>query len=148
VRGLTTAASIWVTAAIGPAAGAGLPALAALGTGIYLAVALAFPLAVRRLPRSATAVSALRVRYPDGRGILRSVIAEATSRGFAIDDLSAEHIRAGRGPDGEHGQPRRAVVQMTLHVHGRQPVTDLAAALSEPPEVEAMLATDANAVDE
>jgi putative Mg2+ transporter-C (MgtC) family protein len=34
VRGLTTAASIWVTAAIGSAAGAGLPVLAALGTGI------------------------------------------------------------------------------------------------------------------
>ncbi len=148
VRGLTTAASIWVTAAIGSAAGAGLPVLAALATGIYFVVALAFPLVVRRLPRSATAVSALRVRYPDGRGILRSVIAEATSRGFAIDDLSTEHIGAGLGQDDEHGQPRRAVVQVTLHVHGRQPVTELAAALSELPDVEAVLATDANAVDE
>src|SRR6202789_4288371 len=55
VRGLTTAAAIWVTAAIGSAAGAGLPVLAALGTGIYFVVALAFPLVVRRLPRSATA---------------------------------------------------------------------------------------------
>src|SRR5580692_11791564 len=118
VRGLTTAASIWVTAAIGSAAGAGLPVLAALGTGIYFVVALAFPLVVRRLPRSATAVSALRVRYPDGRGILRSVIAEATSRGFAIDDLSTEHIAAGSRQDDEDGQPRRAVVQVTLHVHG------------------------------
>ena len=35
VRGLTTAASIWVTAAIGSASGAGLPVLAALATGIY-----------------------------------------------------------------------------------------------------------------
>jgi putative Mg2+ transporter-C (MgtC) family protein len=32
VRGLNTAASIWVTAAIGSAAGAGLPVLAALAT--------------------------------------------------------------------------------------------------------------------
>jgi len=63
VRGLTTAASIWVTAAIGSAAGAGLPVLAALGTVIYFVVALAFPLVVRWLPRSATAVSALRVRH-------------------------------------------------------------------------------------
>src|SRR5579859_3402670 len=62
VRGLTTAASIWVTAAIGSAAAAGLPVLAALATGIYFIVALAFPLAVRRLPRSATAISALQVR--------------------------------------------------------------------------------------
>jgi putative Mg2+ transporter-C (MgtC) family protein len=71
VRGLTTAAAIWVTAAIGSAAGAGLPLLAVLATGIYFLVAVAFPVVTRRLPRSATAISALRVRYPDGRGILR-----------------------------------------------------------------------------
>jgi putative Mg2+ transporter-C (MgtC) family protein len=80
VRGLTTAASIWVTAAIGSAAGAGLPILAALSTGIYFVVALAFPVAARRLPRSATAISALRVRYPDGRGILRVLLGEAGLR--------------------------------------------------------------------
>src|SRR3984885_3079026 len=36
VRGLTPAAAIWVTAAIGACAGAGLPILAAVTTGIYL----------------------------------------------------------------------------------------------------------------
>ena len=51
VRGLTTAAAIWVTAAIGSAAGAGLPLLAVLATGIYFLVAVAFPVATRRLPR-------------------------------------------------------------------------------------------------
>ena len=56
VRGLTTAAGVWVTAAVGSAAGAGLPILAILTTGIYLLVALAFPEVTRRLPRSATAV--------------------------------------------------------------------------------------------
>ena len=40
VRGLTTAASIWVTAAVGSAAGAGLLVLAALTTGIYFVVTL------------------------------------------------------------------------------------------------------------
>ncbi|MGH3295237.1 MAG: MgtC/SapB family protein [Trebonia sp.] len=148
VRGLTTAASIWVAAAIGSASGAGLPVLAALGTGIYFVVALAFPVVVRRLPLSATAVSALRVRYPDGQGILRSVIGETTSRGFAIDDLSTEQVGDGPLSGDEHGQPLRAVVQVTLHVHGRQSVTELAAALSELPDVDAVLATDANAVDE
>jgi len=149
VRGLTTAASIWVTAAIGSASGAGLPLLAALATGIYFVVALAFPLVVRRLPRSATAISALQVRYPDGRGILRDVLAEATRRGFAINDIATEALgrsqpstrRAGPGTD-------RPVVQVTLHVHGRPPVTELAAALSEIDDVSAVLATDANAIDE
>src|SRR3984957_15142608 len=71
VRGLTTAAAIWVTAAVGSAAGAGLPLLAVFATGIYFLVAVVFPVVTRRLPRSTTAISALRVRYPDGRGILR-----------------------------------------------------------------------------
>ncbi len=144
VRGLTTAASIWVTAAIGSASGAGLPVLAALATGIYFIVALAFPVLTRRLPRSATAISALRVTYPDGRGILRAVIAETTSRGFAIDDMATEPISQLPGSPG--ADTRR--VQVTLHVHGRHPVTELAAALSELPEVHAVLATDANAIDE
>jgi uncharacterized membrane protein YhiD involved in acid resistance len=104
VRGLTTAASIWVTAAIGSAAGAGLPLLAILATAIYFLVAVAFPMATHRLPRLATAISALRVRYPDGRGILR--------------------------------------------VHGRDSVNELAAALSELDDVDAVLASDVNAIDE
>jgi putative Mg2+ transporter-C (MgtC) family protein len=146
VRGLNTAASIWVAAAIGSASGAGLPVLAALATGIYFLVALVFPVAVRRLPRSATAISALRVRYPDGRGILREVIAETTSRGFAIDDLATEQVGPGQPAAGDDTAAR--MVQVTLHVHGRRPVTELAAALSDLLGVDAVLATDANAIDE
>ena len=144
VRGLNTAASIRVTAAIGSASGAGLPVLAVLATGIYFIVALAFPVVTRRLPRSATAISALRVTYPDGRGILRAVIAETTSRGFAIDDMATESIGPLPGLPGDD-IGRRPTVQVTLHVHGRQPVTELAAALSELEDVHAVLAADANA---
>jgi putative Mg2+ transporter-C (MgtC) family protein len=145
VRGLTTAASIWVTAAIGSASGAGLPILAALTTGIYFVVALAFPLAVRRLPRSATAVSALRVRYPDGHGILRDVLQEATARGFAIDDVAAQAAHYEHRPPGNGGPP---MVDLTLHVHGKNSVNDLAAALSDMDGVHAVLASDANTIDE
>jgi putative Mg2+ transporter-C (MgtC) family protein len=147
VRGLTTAASIWVTAAIGAASGAGLPILASLATGIYFIVALVFPLAARRLPRSATAICALRVTYPDGRGILRDLLAEATARGFAIDDIATQPAApASRQP----GPPVRGrpMVQVTLHVHGRQPVSDLAAALSELHGVHAVLAADASSAGE
>jgi putative Mg2+ transporter-C (MgtC) family protein len=149
VRGLTTAASIWVTAAIGAAAGAGLAVLAVLATGIYFLVALAFPAVTRRLPMSATAISAVRVRYPDGRGILRTVLREAAERGFAIDDVSAQQLgrppRPGSGP-ATHGAP--AMVEVTLHVHGKQSVNELAAALSDLDYVDAVLASDANAIDE
>ncbi len=90
VHGLTTAASIWVTAAVGSAAGAGLLILAAEATGIYFVVTLVLPVARRRLPLAAAGTSTLRVRYPDGHGILRRVLNEATQRGFVIDDLATE----------------------------------------------------------
>ena len=149
VRGLTTAASIWVTTAIGSAAGAGLPLLAILATAIYFLVAVAFPVATHRLPRSATAISALRVRYPDGRGILRDVLREATTRGFAIDDVATESLGYRRPADGAEGPAaERPMVQVELHVHGRDSVNELAAALSELDDVNAVLASDVNAIDE
>jgi putative Mg2+ transporter-C (MgtC) family protein len=150
VRGLTTAASIWVTAAIGATAGAGLLTLATLATGIYMVVAVVFAAVARRLPRSSTAISALRVRYPDGRGLLRQVLREATERGFAIDDVSAETIgQRARLVDGNgKADGKAAMVEMTLHVHGRQSVNELAAALSDLDFVDAVLASDANAIDE
>jgi putative Mg2+ transporter-C (MgtC) family protein len=145
VRGLTSAASIWVTAAIGAAAGAGLPVLATAATAIYLVVALVFPELTRRLPRSSTAISVIRVRYPDGRGILRRLLQVATSQGFAIDELStdAQH----RGPDWVVAEEREwRTVEVTMQVHGRASVNDLAAALSELEDVDAVVAGDANAI--
>lgn len=40
------------------------------------------------------------------------------------------------------------MVQVTLHVHGRNSVNDLAASLSEIDGVDAILASDVNEVDE
>ncbi len=149
VRGLTTAASIWVTAAIGAAAGAGLVVLAAEATVAYLVVATAFRALARRLPRSPASVSALRVRYPDGRGVLRRMLQTATSQGFIIDELSAESLghRALRGAGTPDGKPvqfpdGRPVVEVRLHVHGRYPVSELAAALSEIEGVDSVLVGD------
>jgi putative Mg2+ transporter-C (MgtC) family protein len=140
VRGLTTAASIWVTAAVGAAAGAGLLVLAALSTGMYLVVTLALSVARRRLPLVAAGTSTLRVRYPDGHGILRQVLNEATQRGFMIDDLSTEPVgdRSGR-PDAD-GEP--AMVAVTLHVRGKRPVSELASALTDLDLVDAVVAAD------
>jgi putative Mg2+ transporter-C (MgtC) family protein len=142
VRGLTTAAAVWVTAAVGAAAGAGLPVLALLATAAYLIVALAFPALSRRLPTSGTAISRLLVRYPDGHGILRDVLGLTTARGFAVDQLSTEMVgHQAAGPDGTPGE---AMVEVQLHVHGRGSVNDLAAALAELPDVQAVLADDVN----
>jgi putative Mg2+ transporter-C (MgtC) family protein len=141
VRGLTTAAAIWVTAAVGAASGAGLFVLAIMTTAIYFLVAVVFPVLTRRLPQSSTAVSMIRVRYPDGRGVLRHLLHVATDRGFAIDEVSTEAADHRR-------MDERTLVEVTLHVHGRSSVNDLAAAFSEIEDVDAVLADDVNAVDE
>jgi putative Mg2+ transporter-C (MgtC) family protein len=53
VRGLTTAATVWLVTGIGMACGAGLPWLALASTGAYFIVALIFPLILRIIPGSA-----------------------------------------------------------------------------------------------
>jgi putative Mg2+ transporter-C (MgtC) family protein len=141
VRGLTTAASIWVTAAVGAAAGAGLPVLATTATGAYLIVALAFQYAARRLPSSASAVSLVHVSYPDGHGILRQVLRIATEQGFAVDELATTSRPDGQALTTADGQ---RLVEVKLHLHGKGLVTDLAARLSELPSVRAVTSDDAN----
>jgi putative Mg2+ transporter-C (MgtC) family protein len=149
VRGLTTAAAIWVTAAVGAASGAGLPVLAAMSTAIYFVVALLFPALTRRLPQSSTAISMIRVRYPDGRGILRHLLQVATDRGFAIDEVSTKVIDLPQERPAESvGTMGRSVAEVTLHVHGKSSINELAAAFSEVDQVEAVVADDINAVDE
>jgi putative Mg2+ transporter-C (MgtC) family protein len=150
VRGLTTAASVWVTAAIGCAAGAGLPVLAGAAAGCYLViVAVVFPAVTRRLPRSATAVSSLRVRYLDGRGVLRRLLQITTAQGFTIDEVSADtSARRGSGQPSLDARDGTPLVQVTLQVPGSQPVNDLAAILLDIEDVDAVMVNDANAVDD
>jgi putative Mg2+ transporter-C (MgtC) family protein len=151
VRGLTTAASIWITAAVGAAAGAGLLLLAAVTAVVYLGiVATALPALARRLPRSPAAVSVLRIRYCDGRGVLRRLLQAATSRGFVIDELSAESLdgRIVLGPDGRDALDARPMVEVRLHVHGRYPVSELAATLSEVDGVASVQVGDDQAADD
>ena len=87
VRGLTTAATIWVAAAIGMAAGAGLLLIATFVTGIYLVITMAFPPLLHKLPRPRFANSVLRVVYEDGRGLLRTIVPLCTSKGHHVVDL-------------------------------------------------------------
>src|SRR5262245_36602116 len=79
VRGLTTAAIVWMTAAIGMACGAGLALLAIAVTAMHFVVVFGYTAITNRMPRG----SDLQIVYTDGRGILRDVLAEATHRGFA-----------------------------------------------------------------
>jgi len=167
VRGLTTAAAVWLTAGVGAAAGAGLLVLAALTTGLYLVVTFMAPVLRRRLPLSPPGTSVLHVRYPDGHGVLRNVLNEATRQGFVIDQVSAEPAEgpgaAGRPDAGrpdadrsvasrpdaaEAAEGRHAMVTVTMHVHGKRPVSELAGALTDLALVEAVVATDHRASDD
>jgi putative Mg2+ transporter-C (MgtC) family protein len=99
VRGLTTAATVWLTSAIGMACGAGLPVLAiAVFAGHFVVVGV-FPAIERRLPRSRWAASSLRISYRDGRGILREILAVCTQNEFSINRARVENERPGEAPD-------------------------------------------------
>jgi putative Mg2+ transporter-C (MgtC) family protein len=124
VRGLTTAAGVWLTAGVGMACGGDLPLIAVGTTLIYFLIAYGYPLLVRLLPRSRFAPSDLRLVYVDGHGILREALAECARRGFSISDLSIEDRHNGNG----HG-PRHVTVE--LEVRGQGSVVDLAAELHD-----------------
>ena len=109
VRGLTTAATFWLTAAVGMACGAGLPILAVATTAGHFLIIGLFPILERQLPKSRWAAISIRVSYWDGRGVLREALAACTDQGFAIRRLQIEgdaRDRAGR--QGWKGRGRKA----------------------------------------
>jgi putative Mg2+ transporter-C (MgtC) family protein len=137
VRGLTTAAGVWLTAAVGAACGASLAVLAIATTVAYFAVVFGLAPLARRLPASPYAPSALRLVYEDGRGVLRRVLAACTSRDFKVADVNVD--RAEGGPGGHPG-----AVAVALEVHGGGSVAALAAELGEIDGVLSVAAGDVN----
>ncbi|ETK31869.1 MgtC/SapB family protein [Microbispora sp. ATCC PTA-5024] len=128
VKGLTTAAAVWLTAGVGMAAGAGLWMLAVLATGVHFLVMFGLTPLVARLPRSRFAPSRLRLTYLDGRGVLRHALDLCGSRGFTVSEMSLERPEEARG---------ERTVTMCLSVHGRASVCDLTGDLAD---IEGMLA--------
>ncbi|WP_348788227.1 MgtC/SapB family protein [Leifsonia sp. NPDC080035] len=108
VVGLTTAASIWVTAAVGMACGAGMPLLAIAGALLHLIAVGTLPAAERMLRRRTGA--ALTVRIDPRTAALPSLLerCDASAAKTRIDDLRRTH-------DG---------VEVSVHVRGRQAETD------------------------
>lgn len=81
ISGLTTAASIWVTASVGMACGAGMPVIAALTVVLYLLAVTFVSALTRRLPRHGRSML-YSVRYADGRGVLRDILRTASDQGY------------------------------------------------------------------
>src|SRR5580658_9999898 len=87
VRGLTTAAIIWLTAAVGMACGAGLPLLAIFVTGAHFLVVYGYTAIARQIPYEH---ADLHVRYSPGSGAVERVIQLCTGRGFFIQELEVQ----------------------------------------------------------
>jgi len=135
VRGLTTAASVWLTAAVGMACGAGLPILAVATTAGHFIVMFIFPRLVRRLPQARRATYEIAVCYEDGRGLLREILLAASELRFAIHTVRLDPApgEIETGPlTGERTPPLRGgrPVSLRLGVRGKRPASDLVGRLA------------------
>jgi putative Mg2+ transporter-C (MgtC) family protein len=92
VRGLTTAAAVWVTTAVGMAAGAGLPVLATAATIGYFIVVFAFPWLTCWIPDGRQQSRFVHVTYEDGRGLLREIVSTCTKRGWTVVELTTRRV--------------------------------------------------------
>ncbi|MEH3142743.1 MAG: MgtC/SapB family protein [Mycobacterium kyogaense] len=109
VHGLTTAAAVWESAAIGMAAGAGLLLLACTVTAMHFLIILGFLPVVRRLANRLGGAITLHITYEDGRGVLRQVLEACSRRNWQLTELSADPAGEPLGaPSGHVG------VQLTL----------------------------------
>jgi putative Mg2+ transporter-C (MgtC) family protein len=123
VRGLTTAAIVWVSAAVGMACGAGLPLLAVATVGMHFLTVWGFTKISDRLP--GIEPSYLRLTYEEGRGVLRTVLERCTERGFVVTETDVEQV----------GEPRPELTKLRLSVSGKGSVPDLVGELNELPGV-------------
>ncbi|WP_017974903.1 MgtC/SapB family protein [Actinopolyspora halophila] len=127
VRGLTTAATVWMVAAVGMACGSGLLVLASATTLAHFIVAVGYQYLVTLLRKMMREPQGVRIGYLDGHGVLRNVLTLCTSSGWAVLDLQVER------EDSDDRNQRTAVV--VLRLRGRRDVTALLDELSALPGV-------------
>jgi putative Mg2+ transporter-C (MgtC) family protein len=140
VRGLTTAASVWLTAALGMACGAGLPVLAIATAVGHLIIMFVFPQLVRRLPRERRTATQLRVAYREGHGSLRTILLACTQLRFTIERIEVEQrsdmlfrreevqdLADSEGSEPAHGR----TAALVMEVKGKRPISHLIASLAD-----------------
>ncbi|WP_345055465.1 MgtC/SapB family protein [Streptomyces rameus] len=120
VRGLTTAATIWLTCAVGMACGGGLPVLALVVTALHFLVVRGYPLLSSRvLPGTTTATFEARLTYRTGSALLPRLMQICTRRGFRIVQVKVERL-PGRADD---------AARVLLRLEGTQDPSRLASEL-------------------
>src|ERR1700754_146999 len=113
VHGLTTAASIWESAAIGMAAGAGLLLLAVTVTAMHFMVVVGFMPLARRLSARLSGAIRLHVTYTEGKGVMSRLLQACDRRQWQLTELTAD-------PQGEPlgTAPGQSGVVLTLAGNG------------------------------
>jgi putative Mg2+ transporter-C (MgtC) family protein len=142
VRGLATAASVWLTAALGMACGAGLPVLAVATTVGHFIIMLIFPKLLKYLPRERRTATMLRISYKGGLGLMRRILIICSKPRFVIDHVEVESensLEAAReeltdlaeleGVEAE--RVGKGIVVVTMQVKGKRPVSHLISRLAE-----------------
>jgi putative Mg2+ transporter-C (MgtC) family protein len=121
VRGLTTAATIWLTCAVGMACGGGLPVLASVVTAIHFVVVRGYPLLAARLSAAPTTEQwEVRLRYRVGAGVLPQLIELCTERGFRI-----LRVRVDKPSQGEQTEAGETFARVLLYLEGTTDVHEL-----------------------
>ncbi|MDN5893522.1 MAG: MgtC/SapB family protein [Nocardioides sp.] len=114
VRGLTTAATIWVAAAVGMACGSGMLSLAIALTLLHLLTLFVIAPIIRKLP-DPDRKRHLRITYADGAGVLRDVLAAASTSGFTSSIERSRRVSTSE----------QSSVVIDIQFHGRPPMRDL-----------------------
>ena len=149
VRGLTTAAIVWLNAAIGMACGAGLPVLAIVVTAMHFVVVLGFPRISAMLPRPRAGGFIIHVRYRRVENVLRDILIACTTSEFRLSRLHAETAENLAGDTGLDETNELTVDlpegldAVALEVQGTKSITKLAARISEIAGVVSVKAGDA-----
>ncbi|MGW2262164.1 MgtC/SapB family protein [Streptomyces sp. NPDC001780] len=100
VRGLTTAATVWLTCAIGMACGGGLILLAIGATLVHFLVIQGYPWLTRRIPAFNSAEQTrLILTYRMGTGVMTRLLEYVTGKGFQVVRIRVD--RAAGDPDEE-----------------------------------------------
>ncbi len=121
---------------------AALVVLTAATTIGHFVIMLVFPRLLRQLPRPRRTATELRIRYENGRGLLRTILLTCTSLQFADDRVSLEKTGASSArPDeatdladdeGVEIELRgQQPVTLVMQVKGKRPVSDLIAGLGD-----------------
>lgn len=111
VSGLTTAASIWVTAAVGMACGAGMPLVALAATLLYFLATIGLASVGRWITEHhSRGAHIVQLRYDEGSGVLRHVMESLTSAGCEVMLLESSDV-----DDGQAGRRRVDVVLRVEH---------------------------------